>query len=1542
MSSFPTVQLQGPRLMKQPAVTQVYQEQRTILPEPNIQISQGIDWSSIGKSAADLAINVVQGMREDEFALKASAMQKDQNDTERAIKAAVRINDFASVDTIRGEYKKRTANMVGGDPDDDTFVGTNMAQRKLLNQTRGFNASLDSYLEESKFGWQETIEEDAYGTFQVDTQKQILENPSYVDTAIEENDRLWKNISGQEDMSAPIKTVGLSASKRRLLFQIQKYGIDLRETKEKMTAAPKTVADVLTNKRQVFALVKDTLDRAEKLVKDANEIESKKDLSDEERNKALELRTQALTLQKFSFDSYRQNVGGLVLAVQGEVNAGMPDDFVGPPETLPGFNNPFSLEAMETMLSIGGFKPEDATALRNAFGAIENLNGMQDFSVFRATRDSNRNQVMSRADSILSRAKADIAKLDEGIRKAGDNPHIVNQLTFVRENLIQKLHSDLYYETIDPVIPESYKVSRRLQEFVGRGNNNPLMAFVGKGNVLLPFDQAGSYEMASILSSDRFGNIGDVYLDVQKKYNAVIATTSDVPRPVGGSRSGELTQRDKDAIDAHLYFSGQRPDENVTADRMQRFALIQAAKMTPVDETGYLPHLSKILSGEVKVDSTVPFDRAGFMMTPWYDQMIDMVSKAGNADDARAIISSVEKTFKADTVGDLGYTTPEPTKRSVLKLFERAGDLGTLEHLFMFSHDDTRAHILNELKPSAKISASYIARLRGLHDRYKKDGQQASPQIFLDTVGREDRYSAETQGTVTLVENRLTALGTKKVTAGATDSEKIDDANRTFIDDKLIPAIVERLGPSFGLTEETASMMVVKDAFKQTFLRDILENASIDKATGKIDASQLDALAVTAAREISSYGYNYERGGFHRSYVDRTPKQETTLNSDIFEDNTGSDPGVGQRLPMFLAMQPSSFSTYSPDFVGPPEDDMEKMNLETSAYTSKKLSFSQMDAFKRMAQDKPFESLVFLSMYRSQLSNVSDEGMLNAVTATVDGMPKDNLTLLSVSAASRLIGVDALDTEYAGRLKDLAVSIRSSLESKDGRYKISVINAPNNYGGKGSHPTVRIVDDSGKVLSSIQPRQHNFNKLNESLTQYPEKDLLSVIQSGDAAEWLKKESAKEYLSKTNSKFVIGSPIEITGGRISSSYRKVYFTVENEKLNKTDFYVVDANVGGPNEYSEIPNTRVLIGSTGGVKKKTQDELWSMSQPSGRSGETITGKPYWLPNDMRNTALEPGNLPIGSATLFADTKIDKDNPLNVEVRRYKGRFYVVPKNSKDTSQHFGVLNNIEDANKYVESMKRFLSSSARSLRQGEQTVSTAKERIQNSTDKVVDDIPFTLEQTQTIKQVYERVYGVEGAKTRIEQAMERQKKNNTRTLAIPPNYEDATAYPYYRPTNKDEKLSVKGQAQRPDNKKENTFVILSSKNHAKEDTVLHEAIHTTQDRWTSSVSSIFTQEEVDAMTPDEYYVLNKMEIPAWIGGLKARYYEETKKELLPNSDKKDYEEFLSWMETKTKDEAQGVYIKALYDLFTKDSPRKEIANETLRQVAFNLPSTNSAMA
>ena len=298
MSSFPTVQLQGPRLMKQPAVTQVYQEQRTILPEPNVQISQGIDWSSIGKSAADLGINIVQGMREDEFALKSSAMQKDQNDTERAIKVAIRVNDFASVDTIKSEYNKRTAKMIGGDPDDENFVGTNMAQRKLLNQTRGFNAALDSYLDESKFGWQEAIEEDSYSTFQIDTQRQILENPSYVDTAIEENDMLFRTISGQEDMSAPIKTVGLSASKRRLLFQIQKYGIDLRETKEKMTAAPKTVADVLTDNRQVLSFITDNLKRAKDFVDKADAIESKEDLSDEERSQALELRTQALTIQK--------------------------------------------------------------------------------------------------------------------------------------------------------------------------------------------------------------------------------------------------------------------------------------------------------------------------------------------------------------------------------------------------------------------------------------------------------------------------------------------------------------------------------------------------------------------------------------------------------------------------------------------------------------------------------------------------------------------------------------------------------------------------------------------------------------------------------------------------------------------------------------------------------------------------------------------------------------------------------------------------------------------------------------------------------------------------------------------------------------------------------------------------------------------------------------------------------------------------------------------------------------------------------------------
>jgi hypothetical protein len=224
----------------------------------------------------------------------------------------------------------------------------------------------------------------------------------------------------------------------------------------------------------------------------------------------------------------------------------------------------------------------------------------------------------------------------------------------------------------------------------------------------------------------------------------------------------------------------------------------------------------------------------------------------------------------------------------------------------------------------------------------------------------------------------------------------------------------------------------------------------------------------------------------------------------------------------------------------------------------------------------------------------------------------------------------------------------------------------------------------------------------------------------------------------------------------------------------------------------------------------------------------------------------------------------------------------------------------------------------------TVQTANMGIGDISE--IDKLQFTHETDQTLQRVYERVYGKEGATKRISQAIQRQKNNPTGRLAVPPNYENNENIPYYRYSGEGDLKGVVAQHRRDGDSKS---VVLSKR--AGVSSELHEAIHSTQQKLVAGVSTMFTREEVDAMSTEEYYVLSKVEIPAWVAQLKADYYAETKKELLPDSDQKEYDEFLAWMKTETSDEARGAYVKHLYNLFTKDSSRKELSNELLRQVA-----------
>lgn len=227
---------------------------------------------------------------------------------------------------------------------------------------------------------------------------------------------------------------------------------------------------------------------------------------------------------------------------------------------------------------------------------------------------------------------------------------------------------------------------------------------------------------------------------------------------------------------------------------------------------------------------------------------------------------------------------------------------------------------------------------------------------------------------------------------------------------------------------------------------------------------------------------------------------------------------------------------------------------------------------------------------------------------------------------------------------------------------------------------------------------------------------------------------------------------------------------------------------------------------------------------------------------------------------------------------------------------------------------------------------QKQVSGSESITVDNLPFSFEQKATIKSIYERLYGKEGAKKRLEQAIENQKTGNS--LVTLPDYSSTNEIPMYRYSGTGDLVGVNALYEK--NKDGESKILLSKS--ANDTSKIHEMTHSTQPKLTSGLSTLFTQEEVDRMTKDEFYVLSKTEIPAWVAQLKAQYYLETKNELLPNSSAEDYDKFIGWMKKQGANKESGVFINALHGLLTTEGKRKSEALKTLRQVAMaNSPNT-----
>jgi len=183
----------------------------------------------------------------------------------------------------------------------------------------------------------------------------------------------------------------------------------------------------------------------------------------------------------------------------------------------------------------------------------------------------------------------------------------------------------------------------------------------------------------------------------------------------------------------------------------------------------------------------------------------------------------------------------------------------------------------------------------------------------------------------------------------------------------------------------------------------------------------------------------------------------------------------------------------------------------------------------------------------------------------------------------------------------------------------------------------------------------------------------------------------------------------------------------------------------------------------------------------------------------------------------------------------------------------------------------------------------EQLNNSVKTIqVDGFAFDYEGSMSIQEVYQKVYGPKEGMERLRQAFAFQQKNpQVSEIAEMPNYYDVDVVPTYRSP---KMLTVKGAYLRD---KEAIIMDKTGDN----ETVLHELTHSTQKKSRGvsiSVAKTVKKALDRELDNDDMYVLSRMELPAWIAGLKVAYFEKTGNALYADSPDKAYDAFVDWVE------------------------------------------------
>ena len=110
------IPLEGPKVVAQPTNPFMYQEARTIMPEPKVAVGQGIDLGAIGKAAAELGTQYVQMKHEQFAAEKQDAIDQLTSVTQSKLAHYSKLNDVEGYTNTLNSYQDSVSKVMGLDP----------------------------------------------------------------------------------------------------------------------------------------------------------------------------------------------------------------------------------------------------------------------------------------------------------------------------------------------------------------------------------------------------------------------------------------------------------------------------------------------------------------------------------------------------------------------------------------------------------------------------------------------------------------------------------------------------------------------------------------------------------------------------------------------------------------------------------------------------------------------------------------------------------------------------------------------------------------------------------------------------------------------------------------------------------------------------------------------------------------------------------------------------------------------------------------------------------------------------------------------------------------------------------------------------------------------------------------------------------------------------------------------------------------------------------------------------------------------------------